>query len=55
MLSQLQVRWGQVELEQEKQTRLPYDAIQQYQNDRDPWEKLFAKVRCLARFALNDS
>lgn len=31
------------------------DAVRQYQNDRDPREKLFAKGRCLAHFALDDS
>ena len=32
-----------------------HDAVRQYQNDRDPREKLFAKGRCLAHFALDDS
>ena len=31
------------------------DAVRQYQNDRDPREKLFVKGRCLAHFALDDS
>ena len=31
------------------------DAVRQYQNDRDSREKLFAKGRCLAHFALDDS
>ena len=32
-----------------------HDAVRQYQNDRDTREKLFAKGRCLAHFALDDS
>lgn len=32
-----------------------HDAVRQYQNDRDSREKLFAKGRCLAHFALDDS
>lgn len=32
-----------------------HDAVRQYQNDRDPREKLFAKGRCLTHFALDDS
>ena len=43
------------ELKNSLTTQTVHDAVRQYQNDRDHREKLFAKGRCLAHFALDDS